>query len=306
MVSVELDSLLSNLDDGVREVLASNPSVLERSDPSLDDIKGAGSSTWLKIPEVVAVVADLRNSSQLGTGRHDVSTAKIYQSSVDGAVKVFHDFEANFIDIQGDGGFGLFWGESAFERAFCAAVTVRSFSSLLVKQLESKFGTSGSSFPETGYKVGMAADRVLVKTIGTPRDVAEQEAVWPGRTVNHAVKCAQSAARHQIVVTESVWNHFKENDFVTTSCGCSDGVPGSAVTDLWKEFEIEHIHDEDYRHGYVLESAWCSNHGAEFCSAILAGETTREIAEQARHALQLNHMRTALEAKQARRSRYPR
>lgn len=111
MVSVELDSLLSTLDDGVREVLASNPSVLERSDPSLDDIKGAGSSTWLKIPEVVAVVADLRNSSQLGTGRHDVSTAKIYQSSVDGAVSVFHDFEANFIDIQGDGGFGLFWGE---------------------------------------------------------------------------------------------------------------------------------------------------------------------------------------------------
>ncbi|MBK9697234.1 MAG: hypothetical protein IPO80_07505 [Propionibacteriaceae bacterium] len=233
------------------ERFSSSPTVLERSDPDLDDIKGAGSSTWLKIPEVVAVVADLRNCSQLGTGRHDVSTAKIYQSSVDGAVKVFHDFDANFIDIQGDGGFGLFWGDSAYERAFCAAVTVRSFSALLVKQLETKYGGSGS-FPETGFKVGMASDRVLVKTIGTPRDVAEQEAVWPGRTVNHAVKCAQSAARHQIVTTERVWNHFKENDFVTTSCGCSNGVPGSDVTDLWKEFEIEHIHDEDYRHGYML------------------------------------------------------
>ncbi|HBX82374.1 MAG: hypothetical protein WAV45_02015 [Propionibacteriaceae bacterium] len=300
-----MDSLLTDLDDGVREVLSSSPTVLERSDPDLNDIKGAGSSTWLKIPDVVAVVADLRNSSRLGTGRHDVSTAKIYQSSVDGAVKVFHDFDANFIDIQGDGGFGLFWGQSAYERAFCAAVTVRSFSSLLVKQLESKYGGSGS-FPETGYKVGMAADRVLVKTIGSPRDVAEQEAVWPGRAVNHAVKCAQSATRHQIVVTESLWNHFKENDFVTTSCGCSNGVPGSDVTDLWKEFEIEHIHDEDYRHGYVLESPWCKKHGAEFCSAILAGETTREITEQARRALQLNQMRAALETKRVRRNKYPR
>ena len=299
MTDTDLTALLEQLKDDVKTVLGSTPTVKEIENPTLEDIKGPGSSTWIKIPNVVAVVADLKSSSQLGTGRHDKSTAKIYQSGVDGAVKILNRFGANFIDIQGDGGFGLFWGEKAYERALCSAVTIRTFSEDFVAKLEAKFGREGS-LPEPGYKVGMAADRLLVKTIGTRRDVSEQEAVWPGRAVNHAAKCAQSGNRHQIVVTAKVWDHFKNNDYVTTSCGCGGAVPGATVSDLWREFEIEHIHDEKFRDGYILGVPWCTTHGAEFCQAILEGRKTRTISDESRQTLNVARMRQALESKKAR------
>jgi class 3 adenylate cyclase len=66
---------------------------------------------WIKIPDVVAVVADLRNSTQLGTDRWAASTASIYQAATGGVVEVLNQFQADFIQIQGDGAFGLFWGD---------------------------------------------------------------------------------------------------------------------------------------------------------------------------------------------------
>lgn len=302
-LSIDLDELLSALGEGTRKVLASNPTVEEVSDPAVDEIGGQESSTWLQIPDVVAVVADLRNSSQLGTGRHVKTTAKIYQAAVEGAVQCLHAFDAQFIDIQGDGGFGLFWGGGAYERAFCAAVTIRSYSKELVDQLTAN-DTTGT-LPETGYKVGIAADRLLVKTIGTRRELTEQEAVWPGRALNHAVKCAQSAERHQIIVTERVFDHFKDNDYVTVTCGCSNGEPGD-VADLWTQVTIDHIADEDRRDGYRLEAPWCSKHGADFCRAILNGETSRNLDQEKIRALHLPRLREALRQKKETRPRYPR
>lgn len=299
----DLTALLASLDEDAKDVLDTKPTVQAIDDPTLDDLQGPDSKTWVKIPQVVAVVADLRNSSQLGTsGRHDTTTARIYEAAVEGAVRCLHDFEANFIDIQGDGGFGLFWGEKAFERAFCAAVTIRTFSESLVEELKSR-DTSGT-LPETGYKVGIAVDRVLVKTIGTRREITEQEAVWPGRAVNHAVKAAQSAEQHQIVVTERFWDYFKNNDYVMLSCGCNGDEVGEPH-DLWHEFEISHIADGSYRDGYMLQSAWCATHGHDYCEAILEGLTSRNIGEEKLRQLTLPRMRSALESKKQQRRTYP-
>lgn len=267
--------LLDSLTESTRSILRTKPQVETIENPSIDDFGGPESRRWVKIPDVVAVSYDLRNSSQLGTGRHDSTTARIYEAAVEGAVSVLHEFGANFIDIQGDGGFGLFWGDLSYERAFCAAVTVRTFSSALLDCLKSEL-SSADSLPETGFKVGMAADRLLVKTIGTPRDVSEQEAVWPGRAVNHAVKCAQSAQANQIVVTDRVWDGLQNNDFVMYTCGCGGGAPGQIV-DLWKPFHIEKITDGRYNEGFLLESTWCAKHGDEFCAKIMAGESKRDL-----------------------------
>lgn len=268
-------AMLSDLKTTSLAILRAKPEIVEIGDPSIDDFGDPESRRWVKIPDVVAVSYDLRNSSHLGTGRHDSTTARIYEAAIEGAVSVLHDFGANFIDIQGDGGFGLFWGDLSYERAFCAAVTVRSFSKVLVDCLKAEL-SSADTLPETGFKVGMAADRLLVKTIGTPRDVSEQEAVWPGRAVNHAVKCAQSAQPNQIVVTDRVWDGLQNNDFVMYTCGCSGGAPGQIV-DLWKPFHIEKITDDRYNQGFLLESSWCPKHGDEFCEKIMAGESKRDL-----------------------------
>ena len=287
---MDLDVLLGGLEAKVAGILATVPPVDEMSDPDLDDIPGQGSQKWLKIPDVVAVVFDLKSSTQLGTGRHDTSTARIYKAAVESSVAIASEFDAQFIDIQGDGGFALFWGDLRYERGLCAAVTIRTFSDELVDRFERKFPTG---LPETGFKVGVASGRVLVKQLGTPRNVDEQEAVWAGRPVNYAAKAAQSADRHEVVVTGSVWDHFEANDYVVYSCGCQSGPSAN----LWTDFTIDNVPDKE-KSGRRLEAGWCENCGTEFCDAIRAGESMRtDIPDAERHSLTLTMMASAVAKK---------
>ncbi|MPY12268.1 hypothetical protein [Arthrobacter bussei] len=287
-----LASLLDSLGEEVDTVLANSDFPVVEKDGTFDakDIPSSSSDTWVKLPEVVAVVCDLKGSTHLGTGKHDKSTARIYKSSVEGAVSILHTFEANFIDIQGDGGFGLFWGDRAYERALCAGVTIRTFSEDLVQRLEKRWPHA----PETGYKVGIHAARTLVKRIGTRKVVSEQEAVWAGKPVNYAAKCAQAAERHQVIVTQSVWEKFRGNDYIAFSCDCHDGPSAS----LWSDVQVDRLPKDD-QDAVVLKSGWCDTCGPKFCDAIMAGETKRDIPDDVRRGLQKMRMQEALTAKLA-------
>lgn len=285
---MELSELLDGLGSKVRETLKTLPEVTEKKVPSLGDIPGQGSGRWLKIPDLVAVFFDLKSSTQLGTGRHDTSTARLYKSAVESAVAILNEFDGQFIDIQGDGGFGLYWGELSYERALCAAVTIRTFSQDMVDQFKAKHTTG--NFPETGFKVGIACGRVLVKRLGTPRNVDEQEAVWAGRPVNYAAKAAQSADRHEVVITGSIWDRFEKNDYVAFSCGCG----GLSSPALWQDHTIANLHDNE-QYGRILKAPWCVTHGPSFCEAIRTGQTKRDdIPDSARKALTMSAMRTAV------------
>lgn len=268
--NLELGALLEELDETVHSTIDTLPDI-EDIDGSFDaaDIPSSSSNNWIKIPEVVSVVFDLKSSTHLGTGRHDKSTARIYTSAVDGAVRILHDFKADFIDIQGDGGFGLYWGDRAYERALCAAVTIRTFSESMVKQFEKKW--EGIDEVATGFKVGIHAGRTLVKKLGTRHVVSEQEPVWAGKPVNYAAKCAQSAERHQIVVTQTVWEKLKDNDYVTYSCDCN----GGPTAELWQDKKVETLPELE-QDTVVLESGWCSTCGPKFCQMILNGGKKRD------------------------------
>lgn len=285
-----LTDLLADLGKEVNTVLNTSDIPVVEKEGTFDakDIPSSSSDTWIKLPEVVAVVCDLKGSTHFGTGKYDTSTARIYKSSVEGAVSILHSFEANFIDIQGDGGFGLFWGDRAYERALCAGVTIKTFSEDLVARLEKRWPDA----PETGYKVGIHAGRTLVKRIGTRRVVSEQEAVWAGKPVNYAAKCAQAAERHQMIVTQQVWETFKNNDYIAFSCDCKDG----PTANLWTETTVNRLPQDDQA-AVVLNSAWCQKCGPEFCEAIMAGETTRDIPTSVRMTIPRMAMQKALLAK---------
>lgn len=269
MTDVDLDALLADIDGDVSTELASKPEVIDKGhDLDVENLPIAARK-WHKLRDAVAVVADLKSSTQLGLNKHAASTASIYEAATGGVVQIFDEFDADFVAIQGDGAFGLFWGDRRKARAICAGITIKTFSERhLVPRLEKKW----SELPETGLKVGIGNSPLLVKRVGVPR-TKHQEPVWAGRAVNYAAKAAQQADRHQMIVTGSIWDWAKENDYLAVSCSCN----GSPSPSIWEDITIEKIpQDDGDREGKLLIASWCTVHGADFCEAILAGKKNRD------------------------------
>ena len=205
-------------------------------------------------------------------------------------MKVFNQFKADFLAIQGDGAFALFWGEHRYERALCAGITTKTFSQGMVERLEGKWP---DNLPETGLKVGIASSRLLAKRVGTPRNPAQQEPVWAGKAVNYAAKAAQQADRDELIVTGSVWDEVKKNDYLAVSCPCQ-----GLSLDIWADTEIDKLPSGDPEaQGRVLGACWCDTHGAEYCAAVLAGDRRREEVKELRAEVQLSQMHTAIREK---------
>ncbi|MDI9909368.1 adenylate/guanylate cyclase domain-containing protein [Rhodococcus sp. IEGM 1406] len=271
-----LSSILASAIDETTEVLKKNPPIkdVEPEDLDADSLPDANATTWFRLKNVVTVFADLKSSTQLSVGKHPASTAAIYRAATGNVAQIMNGLDADFIQIQGDGVFGLYWGDKAYERAVCAGITVKTFSE---KTLQPKLEGRWPDAPQTGFKVGIASGRVLVKNVGTPRNVNQQEPIWAGKPVNYAAKAAQQADRNQLIVTGTVWLAIENNDYLTVSCahGEDDSAPSPAT--LWSDVEIEKLgHDVDDSAGRLLEACWCDQCGPEFMQAVLNGETTRD------------------------------
>lgn len=296
-MTVALDEILNNLDTRVSTELAKKPDVVDCGhDLDVDNLPIVARK-WHKATDVVAVFADLKNSSQLGTGIHAASTASVYEAAVGGLVDVFNTFDADYLDIQGDAAFGVFWGDKRIERAMCAGITIKTFSTNMTEQFEAKWPDQ----PETGFRVGVASSSVLVKKIGIPRNPAKQKPVWAGRAVNYASKAGSAGDRHGLVVTGTIWDRIEHNDYLTLSCNCGTGPSDS----IWKDITIDRLRDGDDAEaaGRLLTTQWCQTHGDEFCQAILDGKRIRPVVSaELRAAVVSSQTQDAFRA-QARRQR---
>lgn len=267
-MSVELNTLLDTLDQHVRTELACKPEVEDRGHELDANALPILARKWHKATEVVAVFADLKNSSQLGVGMHAASTASVYEAAVGGVVQILDEFDADYLDIQGDAAFGVFWGDKRIERALCAGITIKTFSASMAERFEKKWPDQ----PDTGFRVGVACSAILVKRIGIPRSLNKQKPVWAGRAVNYASKAGTAGDRHELVVTGTIWDRIESNDYLTASCDC--GEPSDAI---WEDVTIERLREGDVGDsaGRKLNVPWCKVHGDEFCRAILDGKKTR-------------------------------
>jgi class 3 adenylate cyclase len=292
VTEVDLKALLADVDGDVSVELASKPEVVDKGHDLDVDSLPIIARKWHKATDVVAVVADMKNSTQLGLNKHAASTASIYEASTGGIVQIFNEFDADFIAIQGDGAFALFWGERRMNRAICSGITVKTFSQkYLVPRLERKW----PELPTTGLKVGIANSPILVKQVGIPR-TTHKEPVWAGRAVNYAAKAAQQADAGEMIITGTVWDWASGNDYLAATCSC-----GSVTTDLWSDVTISKIPDDDGdREGKLLTTTWCDIHGPEFCEAILAGKKRRneQVTKESSKAL-ANEMNNPLRMKAA-------
>lgn len=229
---------------------------------------------WKKYQKVVTVTADLKGSTKLvADGMWVKSTAAIYDAAIEPMARMFDAFDCDFVDVQGDGGFALFTGDLAAERAVCAAISIQTFSKEhLVPLIEDKY-RSATKKPKTGFKLGVATSDVLARKVGIPR-TDHQAPIWAGRAVNYAAKAAQQADLHRILVTRQIGDVIQGNDYLAYSCGCVDGRAKGSFSSLWSPEQIDHV-DSASAEGLVLESTWCSNCGDDFCAAVLRGETRR-------------------------------
>jgi class 3 adenylate cyclase len=221
---------------------------------------------WKRMEQVVVVAADLAGSTKLNFDRYAPTSASLYEALTGNLVRAVEEFEPEFVDIQGDGLFALFHGEGKFQRAFCAAVTVKTFGQrVLMPAIEDLMS---ERFPDVGMKVGMDAGILVAKNVGVR---GRNEPVWAGRPVGWAVKCSETAAVNEVVVTRAVFQKLEANDYIVFSCGCPDG----SVVNLWTDTTVENLPDEDGVQCKRLRSSWCVKHGDEFCEAILDGKTKR-------------------------------
>ncbi|NTW13803.1 MAG: adenylate/guanylate cyclase domain-containing protein [Candidatus Moranbacteria bacterium] len=241
------------------ESVSSIPTVL--GDFSLE------SNKWLRIDDVTCVFIDMKNSTQLSAQKHDKSTAAIYQYFTDTAVRILDHFGATYIDVRGDGAFGLFDSNRLYH-ALAAAVSFKTFSANEIgKHIQIEDG-------KITCHIGIDRKTVLVKRIGLRRSsdgTDKQNEVWAGKPVNMASKLASRGEENDLLISERVFNLFSDDgsELVLKSCGCGNS---GQKTDLWTEEDVSQEPKFDFDKLYKLSNSigWCDTHGKGYCEAILA------------------------------------
>jgi class 3 adenylate cyclase len=216
---------------------------------------------WLRIDDVVCVFIDMKNSTQLSAQKQDKFTASIYQYFTDTAVKILNHFGASYIDVKGDGAFGLFKKNKIYH-AFCAAMTFKTFSAYIL-------GTT-IKLEKISFHIGMDMKTVLVKRLGLRKSegkTLKQNEVWAGKPVNMASKLAFLGNENELIASERVFDIFFKDgsELILKSCGC----PSGKKKNFWNRIDL--IDPKfDFSKAYKIDTpGWCKNHGVEYCENIL-------------------------------------
>jgi len=223
---------------------------------------------WHKFKDIVVVFVDLEKSTNLHKQiGNDEGLARVYNIAMGSVVRIFENFNARFIDIQGDGGFAIFWGPDRYREALVAAITVRTMNETMMSLITETYSNVNSG----GFKIGIASGGALVKYVGLSKRLAVtetgksegwQEPIWSGDPVNFAAKAAQESKPNHILITNSVMQHIQNIDELVRTCSCSSRVQ------VWTGHTIQKILGKESQ-GFINEKKWCITHGEEYADRIL-------------------------------------
>jgi hypothetical protein len=232
-------------------------------------------STWLGGDEkFICLAIDLDRSSILSARKNVKTMARLYEYFTQNIVDVLNleEIKADYIDIKGDGVFGIYQGEDAVKRAFIAAVTFRTF---FENHIKTKFRSALGI--DLNCKAAIYRDKILVKRIGTRKYNNE---VWAGRLVNNTYKLMKLSDRIRettttpitqsiLIISEEIHTHLSDHhyDHAVMSCGCktADGVP----LDLWTASDTTMEEDVLGDRAYYMHHIWCDNCGNTYLLEIL-------------------------------------
>jgi hypothetical protein len=232
------------------------------------------SSTWLGGDEkFVCLSIDLDKSSALSARKHVKTMAKLYEYFTENIVDMLNieEIKADYIDIKGDGVFGIYQGDNAVKRAFVAAITFRTFFEDCIRpKFKNELGI------DLNCKSAICRDKILVKRIGTRKYNNE---VWAGRLVNNAYKLMKLSDKlrqenplipgNMLVVSEEIYNYLCVNhyDHAVMSCGCK--TPNGISQILWSEIDVSNEDDIVGDKAYHMSNLWCDTCGDSYLDNIL-------------------------------------
>jgi len=229
--------------------------------PDTTEIPIAIQNHWLRIPDVICVFVDMQGSTKLSATKHEKGTAGVYQLFTNTAVRMFHEMDAPYIDVKGDGVFALFNSNQIY-RAFVSAVNFKTFA-----ELEFVPRIKRVTDIDIGCHIGIDQKTVLVRKVGLKKKngrTDRQNEVWAGKPVNMASKLASLSSHKQLFVSDRYFANLKDIK-ATKSCGC----PNNEIVDLWKKFDVSDKEYFDFNTAYFLESHWCATHGIEYSEYLL-------------------------------------
>ena len=241
----------------------------------------ANRGLWLRVPNVTAVFADLKGSTALSSSVSPEAAAIAYTYFIRAMTVILERFSAGYVEIQGDGIFGLFAGKKSMFHAAACAITMRSQVEEIVAV---RFKKDASV--QWDLKVGVGIDRgtLIVRQLGL-RGTKLNE-VWAGRPVNVAAKLSSVAGPNQVAVSDRMFAGYEgaariRQQALIWSCGCGGRNRGSGLSaalgqtsKLWAEQAAPMNLGLDFGSVYMRKAGWCEQHGAEFCEAILTGQRT--------------------------------
>ena len=234
---------------------------------------------WYQIPEVTAVFADLKRSTELSAENSPRVAARAYTYFIRAMAVILDRFEVNYVDIQGDGIFGLFSGKNSRFLAAACATTMRT---AVEREVALRFEKDTSSDWHLTAGVGIDYGTLLVRRLGLRG--TKQNEVWAGKPVNMSAKLSSLAGSNHVVVSDRVFAQYEgasklRERALLWSCGCDGDTQGSGLdapagqtTYLWEKEAVSEDLGLDFSSFHRLRSKWCATHGPEFCETIITGK----------------------------------
>ena len=234
---------------------------------------------WYQIPNVTAIFADLKRSTELNADNGPKAPAFAYTYFIRAMAVTLERFGAEYVDIHGDGVFGLFSSEESEFYAAACAITMKT---LVAREVADKFNEDASTDWKLTAGIGIDRGTLLVRRLGLRG--TKQNEVWAGKPLNMAAKLSSVAASNQLAVSDRVFNGYNRASLLRRraliwSCGCEGGITGDGLdvpigetTKLWDQLPAPEDMGLDFEEFYRLKSEWCKVHGSEFCEAIITGK----------------------------------
>jgi class 3 adenylate cyclase len=231
--------------------------------PSVSEIPFQDARRWVRVNDPICVFIDMRGSTSLSAREEDAMTAATYRFFTTTAVRILNRFGAAYIDVQGDGAFGLF-DQSCSHAALAAAITANTF----VREVFAPcvHGRTGLS---VGAHIGIDRKSLLVRKIGLARRGGRTDRhneVWAGRTVNMSAKLAALALDGELLVSDR-FHHSLGADSTVWRCACAPQVA------TWTRRSVAQMAVFDFAEAMSSAQGWCPIHGREQCQALVALDT---------------------------------